>query len=174
MRKAMKTLVSILEAHQNGEKKSLGKEPKGVFLVCPHHFTPLTAEAESLVIAANPGAVLVGAEKILDDGIREQKLPLLVIMAAQSCTDIDFSEEEAYASAAGSPPGKKQILAHLDKQVALALARYGDLVKKRRLMIVGIYDDGKGGLFIANYNGLKGKGALSYGLSDVDDDFFLK
>ena len=174
MKKAIKTLVTILEAHRKGENISLNKGAKAVFLVCPDHFAPLTAEPESLAVVENPGAALCGAEASLDCKIREQKLPLLVIVADQSCADIDFSEEETDASADVSQLTKAQILAHLDKQVAAALNRYGDLIKKRQLTVAGIYRDAEGRAFIANYNGLRGKGALSYSLPDVDEDFFLK
>ena len=174
MKKAIKILVSILEAHQKGEKKSLGKEPKAVFLVCPGHFAPLTAEPESLLVVENAGAALSGAEEALDRGIRRQKLPLLVIVAAQNGADFDRPPLKGDDADVITRIGKKETLAHLDRQVATALDRYGDLVKKRQLMIVGIYDDGEGGIFIANYNGLKGKDALSYSLPDVGEDFFLK
>ena len=90
-------------------------------------------------------------------------------------TDAEKALRDVLAESLKDAParGEKRSLYAVDRQVAAALERYNDMVKSGKLAVVGLYCDKQGNLFLTNYNGLKGKEALSYSLPEVDSAFFL-
>lgn len=195
MKKAVKTLVALLET--NRKESSLrtnkylsaveSKAPKAVLLSCPQALRLLTVERESLYTVESYGATVFGNEATLDYALRRQGLPLLGIMGHFGCSaperakkysDATDAEKALYdeiaAGLKGAPKdAEKRIFHHIDHQVAVALERYNDLVKAGKLVVIGLYCDDRGNLFLLNYNGLKGREALAYSLPEVDTDFFL-
>ena len=195
MKKAVKTLVSLLETNRGESslrtEKYLSavenKAPKAVLLSCPQAMRLLTVDRESLYTVESYGATVFGNEATLDYALRWQGVPLLGIMGhfgcsaperAKKCNDATDAEKALYdeiaAGLKGAPKdAEKRIFHHIDHQVAVALERYGDLIKAGTLVVIGLYCDARGNLFLLNYNGLKGRDALAYSLPEVDASFFL-
>ena len=195
MKKAVRTLVSFLETNRGEndgrsekEKKLLSeKAPKALLLTCPGSLPFLSADRAALYTVESLGAAVRGCEATLDHGVRRLELPLLIIVGHDGCGALDRAvklsegtdaEKAVYeAIAAGldghTRAGRKRVLSHIDGQVACALERYGDRVKAGKLVVVGLYLDEAGTLLLTNYNGLKGREALAYGLPEVNESFFL-
>ncbi|MBR5329097.1 MAG: hypothetical protein IKV45_02705 [Firmicutes bacterium] len=195
MKKAVKTLVSLLETNREEEslrtekylKSVEEKSPKTILLACPQSMRMLTVDRESVYTVESYGATIFSNEATLDHAVRRLQIPLLCIVTHHHCGALEHSpkinqftdaEKALYdhvaAGLEGAPKtGLKRSLQHLDAQVAAALSRYGDVVKSGKLAVVGIYCDESGKLFLTNYNGLKGKDALGYSLPDVDAAYFI-
>lgn len=195
MKKAVKTLVSLLEGNREEAllrsdkylKNLEEKSPKAILLSCPQSMRMLTVDRESLYTIESYGATVFSNEATLDYAVRRLEIPLLCIMGHSGCgavaanrkiasvTDAENALYEAIDAALENAPlrGMKRMQHYIDRQVAAALERYNDMVKSGKLAVVGIYCNEKGQLFLTNYNGLKGKDALAYSLSDVDECFFL-
>lgn len=194
MKKALRTLVTFLESNRDDaaarsekERRSLKERaPKAVLLTSPGDLPSLTTDPTALYVVESLGNAVKGCEATLDHALRRLELPLLIIVGggdddvldrAVKVTAGSDAEKAVYeAIVAGLDghvkAGRKRTLSHIDGQVTAALERYNDLVKKEKLVVIGAYHDDEGQLFITNYNGLKGKDALAYGLPDVDDSFF--
>lgn len=195
MKKAVKTLISFLsanreEASARSEKymKNLEeKTPKAILLACPQSARFLTMDRESLYTVESYGNTVYSNEATLDYAVRRLEIPLLCIMGHAGCsavdrdakianvTDAEKALRDVLAESLKDAParGEKRSLYAVDRQVAAALERYNDMVKSGKLAVVGLYCDKQGNLFLTNYNGLKGKEALSYSLPEVDPAFFL-
>lgn len=195
MKKAVKTLVSLLETNREEEslrtekylKSVEEKSPKTILLACPQSMRMLTVDRESVYTVESYGATIFSNEATLDHAVRRLQIPLLCIVTHYHCGALEhnpkinqFTDAEKVlydhiaAGLEGAPKtGLKRSLQHLDAQVAAALTRYSDVVKSGKLAVVGIYCDESGKLFLTNYNGLKGKDALGYSLPDVDAAYFI-
>lgn len=195
MKRAVKTLVTFLTENsvesvdrKAKEAKELKeKAPKAILLSCPQSLRLLEVNRADIYSVESFGATVMTNEATLDYAIRRLHLPLLCIMGHAHCealqravkTEQATDEEQALydhiAAAFREGPKKEPQRAfhHIDVEVAAALDRYGDLVKTGKLSVVGLYCDEMGRPFLTNYNGLKGKDALSYSLPDVDSGFFM-
>lgn len=195
MKKAVKTLVSLLQTNREEEtlrtekylKTLEDRSPKTVLLACPQSLRMLTVDRESVYMVESYGATVFSNEATLDHAIRRLQIPLLCIMSHYHCGALEHSpkinqftdaEKALYDHIAlglenAPKTGIKRSLQHIDAQVSAALARYSDVVKSGKLAVVGIYCDETGKLFLTNYNGLKGKDALGYSLPDVDAEYFI-
>ena len=196
MKKAIRSLAELLAnnrteaaAHQEKYYTEINtKAPKAVLLACPQLVRMISVDREMLYTVESFGATVKTNEATLDYALRDLGLPLLIIIGHEHCDALKRAlkydratdaEKELYDSIAteltdAPKTGKKQVLRHLDAQVATALSRYSDLVKAGKLAVAGIYCDGYGHLALANYNGLKGKEALAYSLPEIEGTFFLK
>lgn len=195
MKKAVKTLVTFLtENHAESSARNdkyyrelNAKAPKAILLSCPQSMRSFFVNREELYTVESFGATVKTNEATLDYAVRTLGLPLLCIMGHDHCDALNravkadhATEEEAalYAYIAagfseGTAKEPKRTLHHIDREVAAALSRYGDLVKTEKLVVVGLYCDEAGQPFLTNYNGLKGKEALAYSLPEVDEGFFM-
>lgn len=196
MKKAVRSLADLLlnnqaEASSHQPKyytEIKEKAPKAVLLACPQLVRMITVDREALFTVESFGATVKTNEATLDYALRRLELPLLIIIGHEHCDALKralkyerATDEERYlydSIAAGlenaPKSGKKQVLRHIDAQVADALNRYGDIVKTGKLVVVGVYCDDFGHLQLANYNGLKGREALAYSLPEIDGNLFLK
>ena len=196
MKKAIRSLADLLannqtEAGTQGNKYDTEikeKAPKAVLLACPRLMRRITVDREMLYTVESFGATVKTNEATLDYALRVLGLPLLIIIGHEHCdalkralkydraTDEEKALYDSIASELTDAPktGKKQVLRHIDAQVAAALGRYGDIVKTGKLAVAGLYCDAGGSLALANYNGLKGKEALGYSLPEIDGNFFFK
>lgn len=194
MKKAVKTLVSFLTVNREEEairtdkylKNLAEKTPKAILLSCPQVARMLTFDRESLYTVESYGATVYSNEATLDYAVRRLSIPLLCILGHEGCDALSSRALAANATDAekalwnvmdeglkGAPShGEKRALYAIDHEVAAALDRYNDVVKSGKLAVVGLYCDKTGTVFLTNYNGLKGKDALSYSLPEVEERFF--
>lgn len=195
MKKAVKTLVTFLtenSVESVGRKEKEAKEikekaPKAILLSCPQSLRLLEVNREDIYSVESFGATVMTNEATLDYAIRGLHLPLLCIMGHDHCAALQHAVKAEQATDAekalydhiaaafreGAKKEPQRTLHHIDVEVAAALDRYSDLVKTGKLSVVGLYCDEKGQPFLTNYNGLKGRDALSYSLPDVDPCFFM-
>lgn len=195
MKKAVKTLVSFLSDNREEavsrterQRKDLNeKTPKAILLACPQSLRMVSVRREDLFVLESFGTAVNEVKATLDYAVRRRELPLLCIMGHHGCdalerakkineaTDAEKALYEEIAAGLENGPrgGVKRTLYHIDHQVSVALSRYGDLVKSGKLVIVGLYCDEAGEISLTNYNGIKGKEALAYGLPEVEESFFF-
>ncbi|HMM06130.1 MAG TPA: carbonic anhydrase [Clostridiales bacterium] len=195
MKKAIKTLNTFLTENnpesagvkEKEAKASKEKAPKLILLSCPQSMRLLELRKEDIYSVESFGATVMTNEATLDYAVRRLNLPLLCVMGHEGCEALQRAvraeqatdEEKAlyeHIAAGFREKTKKEpqrTLEHIDAEVAAALARYGDLVKRGKLTVVGLYCDETGRLFLTNYNGLKGEEALSYSLPEVESCFFM-
>lgn len=195
MKKAIRILVDLFSTNREEEsirtnkycKEVEEKAPKMILLSCPQSLRMLSVKRESVYTVESYGSTVFSNEATLDYAVRRLQIPLLCIVSHHHCTALEYAPKverltdaekallEQIASGLVDAPktGLKRTMQHIDTQVVAALTRYNDLVKNGKLVVVGIYCDESGKLFLTNYNGLKGKDALGYSLPDVDVEYFI-
>lgn len=137
---------------------------------CP---TLYRLDGEQTLLLQNYGGLLADQAATVDYAVRGGEASVLLILGHSGCAAVKSSLTPSAASPSYLDVPRKalagcfeegrgrslkdNVLRRVDYEVALALARYGDLVKAGRLSVVGgLYDDaGDGRLYFTNYNGLK-------------------
>lgn len=195
MKKAIRILVDLFSTNREEEsirtdkyrKEVEEKAPKMILISCPQSLRMLSVKRESVYTVESYGSTVFSNEATLDYAVRRLQIPLLCIVSHHHCSALEYApkverftdaekalfEQIARGLVNAPKTGLKRTMQHIDAQVVAALERYNDVVKKGSLAVVGIYCDENGKLFLTNYNGLKGRDALSYSLPDVDADYFI-